>query len=324
MSFFEGFLQGAAEAGAGIIDRQMQDESVLNRQKALADYAEQLEEKKQRTRMQLQAELGQKINDSADQAYRQRIADRINADNGSSMTADDAKEIARNPNAMKAYGIIERTRAQELDDKASAADKIGATDQAKMIRDQQNVEINRENNERRVKADEDRNKIAQAQIDQRDRYSSALLEQREKESDRRHSEAMARIDAMAAKTTSAGKGEKLLDYLNETRKAIDKEASEIRGLMESELKNVFSADERKAIRDKYQTQLDEVAKRKASWQEDADEARDRVGLKARKEADKQEKQPAQSGMKPITKAEYDKLKSGDTFMAPDGKMRRKP
>lgn len=149
MSFFDAFVGGAAEQATGILNNQMRDDAALEKEKARAQFNADLDEKKQQTKLKLAAEMGQKISDGADQMNFGRIADGINQKNGSSMTADDAKEIAKNPEALKAYGIIDRSRAQTLDDKASVAEKLGALDQAKDIRGQQQVEISRERDEKR-------------------------------------------------------------------------------------------------------------------------------------------------------------------------------
>lgn len=276
MSFFEGFVQGASDAASGILDRQIQNDEMLTRQKALADYAEQMEERKQEAKRKLQAELGTKINSMADEANRQRIADKINMDNGSSMTAEDAADIAKNPNALKAYGIIDRTRAQELDDKANAADKLGATDQAKMIRDQQNVEIQRDNNERRLKADEKRNEIAQAQLDAKERMSGNMLDQREAESQRRHDEAMAKIDALLTKNGGDSKG--AMQYLTEVRKKITADKTDIRKRIETEKKWLFSEEDKKAVDEKHAPALKILDDEERQLTKDFNKKREELGF----------------------------------------------
>ena len=149
-----GLAQDAIKQENSVNLENLRSENDMNRVKALEVF-----------KREQNARTGQAISEGADQKDRQRIADKINLDNGSTMSEADAAEIAKNPAARKAYGIIDRTRAQEMDDKAGIAEKIGALDHAKDIRGQQQIEISRDQNERRLTADEKRNELEKARLE---------------------------------------------------------------------------------------------------------------------------------------------------------------
>lgn len=165
MSFLDAFIGGAAQTGMGLIDQRMRDDVEVNKMRERGNIEQQLAIARQEALREINAKMGQQVSDMADTTNRQRIADRINSANGSEMSAEDAAAIAKNPEAMKAYGLSERSRAQEMDDLATAAGKYGAIDQAKMYRDQQNVEVKRDSEERNLKLGEERNRLTQAQIE---------------------------------------------------------------------------------------------------------------------------------------------------------------
>jgi hypothetical protein len=158
MSFFGDFVGGAAEAGSGIIGRQIQKDQDVQASNQIADHQDQLATKRAIMMEDLKRDRakkdGQAISDGADQMRQQRISDQIGGQSGTPLTEEQAKTIAASPEALKASGIVDRTRAGLMDDQISVAQKLGLEDHVKNLRGQQDVELRRDSEERRANTDE--------------------------------------------------------------------------------------------------------------------------------------------------------------------------
>lgn len=311
MSFLDAFIGGAAQTGMGLIDQRMRDDAEVNKMRERGNIEQQLAIARQEALREINAKMGQQVSDMADTTNRQRIADRINSGNGSDMSAEDAAAIARNPEAMKAYGLAERTRAQEMDDLATAAGRLGDQNLSKTYRDQQNVETRRDTEERNMKMGEERNRLAQAQMESRERASMAATDQRDRAAQARHDASMARIDAALGRASGGADGSKsMLSILDGVRKDINSSVSDVRGRMESELKDVFSPEDRKSIREKYEPELAEIKKRREVLERDYEKARMKAGLDPTESAGPSKKQPGQSETVTLPPQAVSKLKEG--------------
>jgi hypothetical protein len=111
MSFFDAFVGGAAQAGAGIIERAMQNDAMLENQKAMAQFSSDLELSRQKALAAIQDQitrdradavtqkLGQTASAQADQSYNTNYsADQIAPDD---TNADDRGDIQREVNRMQ-------------------------------------------------------------------------------------------------------------------------------------------------------------------------------------------------------------------------------
>lgn len=318
------FVGNAALTGNAMMGRQNEIDAKGAEQERLARIQDELQAARERTRLEMAQEFAQReeqrkraqsaddgkaIQDDADKANRTRIADSINLKNGSSMTEEDARAIAANPEALKAYGLVGRYRSQEYDDKVAAAEARGLDGKVKDLRGQQDVEIKRDSEARRLSTDEKRTEALAAETARKSKYDDARIANESK-----------KMDAFMAKMASGGgdKSEKVMAYMEGRRKEIASEASDIKSQLAAEMKDALP-DERAAIKAAYQPRLDQIAK--ARQQMDADFAHLREKFNLPPEAAQKD---AASLKTPITQAEYAKLPSGAIFTAPDGTQRRKP
>lgn len=155
MSFLESFLGGAAGAGAGILNQQMQDEQRMKAQEQLARLNEELFVQRNQTIKQLDreynAKAGQDIYEGANKMKAERRAGIINAAQDpeiGQLTEEDKKTLeGATPDQLKELGIKEN-RAQDLDDQISVASRMGYNEQSKDLKGQQQIELNRAAQER--------------------------------------------------------------------------------------------------------------------------------------------------------------------------------
>lgn len=175
MGLIMGALGGMAEVGIDQIQTQRKADLQTERDaaqeessKRLAQHNSDLEVKRQEAlvalRQKTNADNAASINTEFESKNNQRIAGLINSKNGSSMTEEDAKTIASNPEAMKAYGA-DQTRAQEYDMKASIAESKGLIDNAKELRSQQELERQRTRDDNRDAHQTEQDKIHNKQVD---------------------------------------------------------------------------------------------------------------------------------------------------------------
>lgn len=149
---------GISGAGKALAASAEQEQRVAD-QKSLEAERSRLEEEKalridevrrQRDR-QGAVQMGQDITSTTSALQNERDAAAINAANGSSMSAADAAVLRNNPEARKAYGLLGATRQTDLEDRATAAEKLGYLDAARETRGQLQTDIT---NTRNIKQDE--------------------------------------------------------------------------------------------------------------------------------------------------------------------------
>jgi hypothetical protein len=250
MSFLDAFIGGAAQTGMGLIDQRMRDDAEVNKMRERGNIEQQLAIARQEALREINAKMGQQVSDMADTTNRQRIADRINSANSSEMSAEDAAAIAKNPEAMKAYGLSERSRAQEMDDLATAAGKYGAIDQAKMYRDQQNVEVRRDAEERNLKLGEERNRLTLEQMESKERLAKAESERKSKADEMKDAAFWGRTHALLAKRDN---GSALSEGDRKTYTAAMQDASRSIATESAKLKTAYDPQEKKVINDRIET-----------------------------------------------------------------------
>lgn len=154
-----GLLFGALSGGGKALASSAQDAQRLADQKNLEAERSRLEEEKalridEARRMrdrQGAVQMGQDITRTTAQLQNERDATAINAANGSNMSAADAEVLRNNPEARKAYGLLGATRQTDLEDRATAAEKLGYLDAARETRGQLQTEFV---NQRAIKQDE--------------------------------------------------------------------------------------------------------------------------------------------------------------------------
>lgn len=184
MSFLESFLGGAAGAGAGILNQQMQDEQRLKAQEQLARLQEELFVQRNQTIKQLDreynAKAGQDIYEGANKIKADRRAGIINAAQDpeiGQLTDEDKKALeGATPEQLKELGIKEN-RAQDLDDQISVASRMGYNDQAKDLKGQQQIELNRAAQERMEKAAFDKERNFEKSLELKEREQTRKEEQ---------------------------------------------------------------------------------------------------------------------------------------------------
>jgi hypothetical protein len=149
-------LFAALSGGGKALASSAQDEQRLADQKSLEAERARLEEEKalrideaRRVRdRQGAVQMGQDITKTTAQLQNERDAAAINAANGSSMSAADAEVLRNNPEARKAYGLLGATRQTDLEDRATAAEKLGYMDAAEGSRRQLQTEIGNQRNQK--------------------------------------------------------------------------------------------------------------------------------------------------------------------------------
>ena len=206
MSFFDSFLGSAAEAGAGILSSQMKQEQSDESAKRLAIINEDLAVQRAKTiaankrAMDLQA--GQEISAASSKIGNDRknlaLGDAQNDPEINGVQSVDSKSD------LQKAGILS-SRAQDLDDRATASENLGYLDQAKETRGQQQLELSRVGEDRRTTALENQAKSAAklAEIKQQheDNLSDRNIAWQQAQSDKNDT-ANRRIEAMIAKSSS--------------------------------------------------------------------------------------------------------------------------
>lgn len=230
MAGFGLLLAGLSGAGKGLAasaeqEQKVSDEQMLMKQRSDLEEQKQLriaEATRQATR-QAGIKQGQDIGSAVTQMQNERDAAAINAANagvegGSNMTAADAQVLRDQPEARKAYGLLNPTRQSELEDRATAAERLGYLDAAKETRGTLQTEITNQRNEaldkstnKRLDQQAEQNKATQEyqqrREDRLDRLASAQLEfskARANKEDARSEQMAAREERMA--TVAAMKG----------------------------------------------------------------------------------------------------------------------
>ncbi len=161
---------GKALAADAAREQELSDRQQLEAQRAKLEEERALridEVRRQRDRQGAQ-QMGQQISAETAMLQNQRDAEAINAANGSQMSAEDAQVLRNNPEARKAYGLLNSTRQTDLEDRATAAEKLGYLDAARETRGQLQTEFV---NQRSIKQDENADKRLEAEQKWRERQS---------------------------------------------------------------------------------------------------------------------------------------------------------
>jgi hypothetical protein len=216
---------GLSGAGKALSSSYAQDEEAQRQQQLMQERSRleeertlRIEEAKRVAQRQANIQQGQQISAATSDLQNSRDAAAINAANGSNMTADDAAILRNNPEARKAYGLLGSTRQSDLEDRATAAEKLGDLNAAKEIRGQLQTEVQNqryERNDETMNRRLDNQEAHQSQIekyqqrreDRLDRLASAQLafqQSRANKEDARSDQAA--TNAQRAATASALKG----------------------------------------------------------------------------------------------------------------------
>lgn len=159
---------GLSGVGKALASSAQEEQHVAD-QKSLEAERMRLEEEKalrideaRRTRdRQGAVQMGTDITAETANLQNQRDAEAINAANGSQMSAADAAVLRNNPEARKAYGLLGSTRKTDLEDRGTAAERLGYLDAARETRGQLQAEIGNTRNE---KLDENADKRLDAEV----------------------------------------------------------------------------------------------------------------------------------------------------------------
>jgi hypothetical protein len=167
LSGLSGAGKGAAEVGEQA--QKVSDEQALMAARAKLEEEKQLRIEEARSQRERQAGIkqGKDISAGVNDIQNQRDAEAINAANGSSMSAADAQVLRDNPAARKAYGLLDSNRKSDMQDRASAAEKLGYLDAAKEARGQVQDEITN-------KRAEDLDKNTNRRLDQQDTRQASM------------------------------------------------------------------------------------------------------------------------------------------------------
>lgn len=123
-----------------------QDASMQRRLMMELDMKDQYAQRVAERQHAYQMQVGQAVNSAYQNERNAADADTINSQNGSEISASDLA-TANNGQPLtaqqrKAYGLLDQSRPDMLARKADIAESLGASDQAKMLRDQQTIEVN--------------------------------------------------------------------------------------------------------------------------------------------------------------------------------------
>ncbi len=197
-------FSGLSGAGKGLAASAEQDQRVYDEQRLMAERSRLDEEKANRiaeaqANRQRQAGIkqGQDIDLATTNLQNERDAAAINASNsgvegGSSMSPADAQVLRNQPEARKAYGLLTPTRQSDLEDRATAAEKLGYLDAAKETRGQLQTEVT---NQRNQAIDESTNK----RLDQQDAANKATQQYQQRREDRLDRLASAQLEFSKAR-----------------------------------------------------------------------------------------------------------------------------
>lgn len=152
--------------------------------------------------------------------------------------------------------------------------------------------------------------------DAKDALTAAKLEETER-ANRAREELRDKQIAAAISGKSGKEGAKeVLSYLGEERKSIKDDLLELNKTYKDMSSNAaLSDEEKKKLKDDYDEARRPLTVRQQKLDKDFNAVREKVGLGSN------DSTPKTGG---ITKAEYDKLKSGSVYTAPDGSTRIKP
>lgn len=166
-------MKNAEDEATQVRRDERQNDLALKRERSVAELRQEFARADDDRKREQSAADGQAINNGAGEVNRARMAGLINSRNGSSMTADDAKVLENNPDAIKAYGMEPRSRSQEYDDKINVAEGRGLMGQAKELRGQQDVEIRRTHEENQTAKNDAQNAINNRRLDQQQEFNNA-------------------------------------------------------------------------------------------------------------------------------------------------------
>jgi hypothetical protein len=195
-------LSGAGKALASSAQEEQRVNDQIRLDEARAKLEEEralrIDEAKRQRERQGAMQMGQDITAQTAMLQNQRDAESINAKYGSQMTAADAQVLRDNPEARKAYGLLGSTRQGDLEDRATAAERLGYLDAARETRGQLQTEVTNQRNQRN---DENADKRLEAEQKWRER-TAQMAEKREDRMARLAEADLALRRAQAAKADS--------------------------------------------------------------------------------------------------------------------------
>lgn len=256
-----GILFGALSgAGKGLAQSAEQDQKVSDQMRLEAERSRldeertaRIEEARAQRQRQAGVQQGQDIGSVVNQMQNQRDADAINAANagvegGSNISAADAQILRTQPAARQAYGLLNPTRQSDLEDRATAAEKLGYLDAAKETRNTLQTEIT---NQRNQSLDESMNKRLDQQAEA-NKISQEYQNRREDRLDRLASAQMAFSQARANKEDARADQMAEREQRQATAAAMKGAETDIKGL-QKEMADPMLAPEQKQV---LQNQLD--------------------------------------------------------------------
>jgi len=194
MSLFESFLGGAAEAGSNMLQTQMKNEAAEEQAKRMAKFQEEIAIERMKTIAEMKRAMDLKAGQEIS-AESERIGAEKDAKNKQVMQDDpelngmqpgDVETIAKaRPAQLKEVGLMDTySRSGEYDNRATAAENLGYSEEAKVARGQQQIENARDVNERLIASGEARDKhqmrrdgIADKRADNKDAYDNKHLDE---------------------------------------------------------------------------------------------------------------------------------------------------
>lgn len=170
-----GGLAGAGNALAQDAKRAqaLADEQVIAEQRARLEEERLLridEARRQRERAG-QLRMGEEINTATARMLNEQDAAAINAKFGSTATAEDVAALRSNPEARRAYGLLDATRQSDLETRAAAAESLGYLEAARETRGQLNTEIANQRQDAQDKANTRRLDLQEERQKQQDEYN---------------------------------------------------------------------------------------------------------------------------------------------------------
>lgn len=341
-----GAVGGALESGGEIIESRIKkndqeeaeirkDDMAAKRAIAAEQLKEQFEQSKKDAQYKRLANEGEMIESESKNIDFKRNAGLINSVRskveqegefaGKDLTPEDIETIRNNmkpEDAEKYYGIKPRTALSVVDDQIAAAKNVGAYESRPALVEQRKGLMESDKADRKQQKDEADSKYKERLADAKDEANRVALERIASQADianNRIAAAMAKIGAGSGGT----KPEKVMSYIDGQRKEIASEAADLNKQMAADMKDAPPSEKAK-IKAEYQPRIAALAKQRDQLNNDFKSIRKQFGLPEIEEKPAQAQEVQKPANTPITRAEFDKLPKGSTFIAPDGTRRIKP
>jgi len=247
---FSGLAGGSKGLATGMEDERQTAErasletlrSNLEEQKAL-----RIAEASRVATRQAGIQQGKDIDSATVQLQNERDASAINAANagvegGSNMTAADAAVLRDKPEARKAYGLLNPNRQSDLEDRATAAEKLGYLDAARETRGALQTEIADQRYDQQSKDTNRRLDISEANAKAQQEFNNKMEARRLSVAEADIAYRKSRDVSLDAKATQAAENAQRAATV-EAMKNVSKEAKET----QLQLADPMKSDEEKAI-----------------------------------------------------------------------------